>query len=133
MLVFHFIGLVMGLGTGFAHVGKIISKLDKSEAQKFRLQTRGLSLMGFIGISLLIISGVYLIIPFWPAITSFPLLITQLVLVFILVSLILLINLGTIKASKNNTEKGLKRVEYMGKLSLLIGITIVIVAVNVFR
>ena len=135
MLIFHFIGLVMGLGTGFAHVflGKMISKLDRSEAEKFRDQTKALSLMGFVGILLLIISGVYLILPFWPSITSFPLLITKLFLVFILVVLILLINLGTVKAYKNDTEKGLKGVEYMGKLSLLIGITIVIVAVNFFR
>lgn len=135
MLILHFLGLAMGLGTGFAHafLGKIISKLDKSEAKKFSHQIKALSLMGSIGILLLIISGVYLIIPFWPSITSFPLLIFKLVLVFILVILILLIDRETKKAYKTDSEKGLKRVEYMGKLTLLISITIVIVAVNFFR
>lgn len=135
MLMLHFIGLVMGLGTGFAHVflGKTLSKMDTNEAKRFRHQIKGLSHMGSIGTLLLLISGIYLIIPFWPVLTSFPLLILKLVLFLILIILILLINQGAVKNLKNDNEDHLKRIEIMGKLSLIIGVAIVIIAVKVFH
>ena len=135
MLILHFIGLTMGLGTSFAHafLDKLISKLEKEEATKFRLQVMVLSKMGYIGISLLIVSGVYLIIPYWSSLSQNPLLIVKLILVFILAILILLIGRGTKKAYKENAEGNLKKIEPMGKLTLIIGITIVILAVNIFH
>jgi uncharacterized membrane protein len=134
-LILHFIGLTMGLGTSFAHafLDRIISKMDKEEAIKFRLQAMTLSRMGYIGIALLIISGVYLILPYWPTLPSNPLLILKLVLVLILVILILLIGRGAKEAFKGNAEKNLKKIEPMGKLTLLIGIVIVALAVFIFR
>lgn len=134
-LILHFIGLTMGLGTSFAHafLDRIISKMDKEEAIKFRLQAMTLSRMGYIGIALLIISGVYLILPYWPTLPSNPLLILKLVLVLILVILILLIGHGAKEAFKGNAEKNLKKIEPMGKLTLFIGIVIVALAVFIFR
>ncbi len=134
MLIFHFIGLAMGVGVSFAHafLGKAISKMDRNEAIKFRTQTKALSAMGYIGILLLVISGIYLIIPYWVAIMSFPFLILKLVLVFILIVLILLIGKITRKNDKIYSDENIKRIEILGKIAFLIGLTIVVVAVNVF-
>ena len=60
-------------------------------------------------------------------------LIVKLILVFILAILILLIGRGTKKAYKGNAEGNLKKIEPLGKLTLIIGITIVILAVNIFH
>ena len=135
MLILHFIGLAMGLGTSFAHafLSSTISKLDRNEAGRFRHQITALNKMGHIGILLLLISGIFLIIPYWPAITSFPLLIIKLILVFVLIILILLIGQGAQKNYKNNTEGNLTRINIMGKLALLTSVVIVILAVNVFH
>jgi len=135
MLIAHFIGLTMGLGTSFAHafLDKLISKMDKDQATKFRLQVMVLSLMGYIGIILLIISGIFLIIPYSPTLLSNPLLIIKLLLVAVLVILLILIHNGIRKAQKSDAEKNLKRIEPLGKLTLVIGITIVIIAVNIFH
>ena len=135
MLAFHFIGLAMGMGTSFAHafLGKAISKLESSEAAKFRLQIKGLSQMGAVGTILLLVSGIYLILPYWSALSVLPLLVLKLVLFVILVILILLINQGASKNLKNKIEGNLKRIEIMGKLTLLISVVIVILAVNVFH
>lgn len=135
MLILHFIGLAMGLGTSFAHafLGKTVSKLEQSEAAKFRRQIEILSQMGTIGTILLLVSGIYLILPYWPAILELPLLILKLVLFLILVILILIINQSAKKNLKNDTESNLKRIEIMGKLTLLLGILIVIVAVFIFH
>ena len=135
MLILHFIGLTMGLGTSFAHafLGQVVAKLDREEAVKFRLQAMVLSRMGYVGIALLIGSGAYLIIPYWSTLPANPYLILKLVLVAILAVLILLIGRGTRMARKGDAEHNLKKIEPMGKLTLLIGIAIVILAVFIFH
>ena len=135
MLVFHFIGLTMGLGTGFAHafLGIIAAKMPAQEATKFRIHSLVLSNMGHIGISLLIISGLYLITPYWKILPSSPLLIIKLTLVIILLVLITLINLSAKKAKNGDAEAPLKKIEKLGKMTLITGLLIVILAVSIFR
>jgi uncharacterized membrane protein len=136
MLILHFIGLTMGLGTGFAHafLGSITPKMAAGEATKFRLHSLVLSKMGNAGIVLLLISGTYLLIPYWPMFPSLPLLVAKLILVIILIVLIALINVFGRKAMKgDDTEGQFKKMEKLGKMTLLIGLAIVILAVNVFH
>ena len=146
MLILHFIGLAMGLGTSFAHafLGKTIAKLELIEATKFRRQIMALSQMGYVGTLLLLlsgytgavlllVSGIYLIIPYWPTIMSLPLLIIKLVLFLLLLVLIFLINKAAIQNLKNDTNDNLKQIAIMGKLDLLISIVIIILAVTIFH
>lgn len=135
MLIAHFLGLVMGLGTSFAHafLGQATAKMNEEEASKFRLNAMVLSKMGHIGILLLVVSGIYLIIPFWPSIKENPLLILKLALVAVIIVLIALISRGTQKAYQGNADKQLKKIEPLGKLTLIIGLMILIIAVNVFH
>ena len=135
MLIAHFLGLAMGLGTSFAFMflGIASSRMEKTEGQKFMVNTFALSLMGHIGIFLLIVSGLYLITPYWKILSSMPLLIIKLVLVFILATLIGIITSKARKAKKGDAEKYLKQIEPLGKISLLIGLTIVGLAVFVFH
>jgi len=135
MLIFHFIGLAMGLGTGFAHafLGLATTKMQADEATKFRLHSLVLSRMGHIGITLLLISGFYLITPYWKMLGSMPLLIVKLSLVFLLIILITLIGIAGKKAKQGDAAAQLKKMEVLGKLTLLVGVAIVVVAVNVFH
>lgn len=135
MLILHFIGLAMGVGTSFAHMflGQALSKLTLAEAETFRTQTKGLSVMGTVGTVVLFGSGIYLIIPYWPVILTLPLLIAKLVLFVVLVVLIILINLGARNNYQNQDLATLKRIELLGKISMVIGVAIVILAVNVFN
>jgi hypothetical protein len=79
MLVLHFIGLAIGLGTSFAHAFFYprISKMEKEKATKFRLQAMILSNMGYFGIALLIVSGIYLSFPYWRTLPANPVLIIK--------------------------------------------------------
>jgi uncharacterized membrane protein len=135
MLIFHFIGLTMGMGTGFAHafLGAATTKMSNEEATKFRLNTLVLGKMGHIGIALLLISGFYLITPYWKVLTSTPLLMVKLALVLVLIILIAMITIAGKKAMKGDTEKQFKKMKTMGKLTLIISLAIVIVAVNIFH
>lgn len=135
MLILHFLGLSMGLGTTLAHafLGMAVAKMTPEEATKFRMHSMVLSRMGHIGITLLLISGGYLITPYWSVLTSMPLLIVKLSLVFILILLIIGISVATRKARAGNTEAHLKKMETMGKLTLFISIAIVMIAVYIFH
>jgi uncharacterized membrane protein len=135
MLILHFIGLTMGLGTGFAHafLGRAVAKMPADEATRFRLHSLSLSTMGHIGISLLVISGLYLITPYWKILPSSPLLILKLSLVLILLVLITLINISAKKAKQGDADVQLKKMAQLGKLTLITGLAIVIVAVAIFH
>jgi hypothetical protein len=135
MLIIHFIGLTMGLGTGFAHafLGVAASKMTPEEATKFRLHSLVLGTMGHIGLGLLIISGLYLITPYWALLTSMPLLMLKLSLVVILAILITFINIYSKRAIKGDPEYNFKKIEPLGKMALLVGLAIIIVAVCIFH
>lgn len=134
-LIMHFIGLAMGLGTsfGFMFLGMASAKMEATEGQKFRLNAFALSRMGHVGLALLIISGIYLIIPYWAKITEYPLLIVKLVLVLVLAALIGIISSNARKAKAGNTEMHMKIIEPLGKLSLLTALAIVVLAVLSFH
>lgn len=135
MLILHFIGLTMGLGTSFAHafLSQTVSRMEPAEAVKFSLKVMVLSRMGHVGLTLLVVSGVYLIIPYWPTLSGNPLLMLKLALVFVLAVLIFFIGRRTRQAIQGDAERNLKKIEPLGKLTLLIGVTIVTLAVFVFH
>jgi uncharacterized membrane protein len=135
MLILHFIGLTMGLGTGFAHafLGTIANKMSANEATKFRLHSLVLTKMGNIGIILLVVSGLYLATPYWKVLPAMPLLAVKLALVLILVILITIINVLGKRAKNGDAEAEFKKMEKLGKLTLPIGLAIVILAVNIFH
>ena len=106
MLVLHFIGLAMGVGTSFAFMflGIASSKMEKEEALKFTLNSFALSRMGHIGLTLLILSGIYLILPHLDNLGNNPMLIIKLVLVLVLATLIGLISARARKAQQGDAE-----------------------------
>lgn len=135
MLILHFIGLAMGLGTsfGFMFLGIASAKMEKQDRIKFQLKSMVLSMMGHIGIALLIISGVVLMAPYWSILPSSPVLIAKLVLVLVLAALIGIITSIGKKAQQDDTEAQLKKIEPLGKIALLTGVTIVVLAVYFFH
>ncbi len=135
MLILHFIGLTMGLGTSFAHafLGVATSKMAPDETTKFRLHSLALGRMGHIGLALLLVSGLYLMTPFWGMLSSMPLLILKLVLVIVLAILISLLSMLAKKARSGDAEVSLKKIEQLGKMTMLLGLAIVFLAVYIFH
>lgn len=134
MLILHFLGLAMGLGTSlaFMFLGIAASKMEKTEAMKFTLNTFALSRMGHIGITLLVLSGIGLMTPHWSSLTEMPLLMVKLFLVLVLAGLIGMISARAKKAQAGDAETHLAAIAPLGKISLLTGIIIVVLAVLVF-
>jgi len=135
MLIVHFLGLAMGIGTSFAFMflGIASAKMEAAEAQKFRLNSFALSKMGHIGLTLLIISGGYLMTPYWRGLSSNPMLIAKLVLVLLLAAMVGIVSAHARKAKQGQADIYLKKIEGLGRITLLIGLAIVILAVAVFH
>ena len=134
MLILHFVGLAMGIGTSFAFMflGIAGSKLGQEERVKFALNTFSLARMGHIGLTLLILSGGYLMTPYWVVLTAKPLLIAKLILVLTLVICIVIISMATSRVKKGDMS-GFKKIVTLGRVALLTGLSIVVLAVLVFR
>ncbi|MCF8239117.1 MAG: hypothetical protein K9I85_13230 [Saprospiraceae bacterium] len=134
-LILHFIGLAMGLGTSFANLflGISLSKLPREEAVRISMHTIVLAKMGQIGLALLILSGVFLLIPEWDKLSHCALFLTKMALVVILTFLIMRIS-GHIQDAKMG-EPGvhLAKIPVLGKLAFITSILIVIMAVLVFH
>ncbi|HCS20908.1 MAG TPA: hypothetical protein DIW47_10190 [Bacteroidetes bacterium] len=135
MLILHFLGLAMGLGTsfGFMFLGIAGAKMEKADRLKFQLNAMGLSRMGHIGLTLLVISGTVLMAPYWSVLPSSPVLIAKLVLVLVLGALIGIITSIGKKAMLGNPEEQLTKIQPLGKIALLTGVAIVVLAVYFFR
>lgn len=119
-LILHFIGLAMGLGTAFAHafLGFTSSKLSKDEAIKLKSNTKILGRMGSIGLILLLVSGVYLILPFWNALSYRAMLQIKLLLFVVLIGFLAVMNIIERKAMKSDQPDGQNRkLEILGKFA----------------
>jgi len=134
MLIFHFIGLVMGMGTGFAHafLGAAAGKMSPEERVKFSVNTLALGPMGLIGISLLLISGFYMITPYWKVLSDMPWLMAKLSLVGVLILLIVIINIASAKLKKGDISQ-LKKLKVLGMGTLLVALSIIVCAVKTFH
>lgn len=64
LLILHFIGLALGVGTGFAMMalGKSSAELPPEERTKFMLRASVLAKNGSIGLALLILSGLGMLV-----------------------------------------------------------------------
>lgn len=134
MLILHFIGLAMGIGTSFAFMflGIASSKMEKNEGLSFTLNSFALSRMGHIGLLLLIVSGIYLILPHLPNLGNQPLLIAKLALVLLLILIIGRISVLSRKARHADPEIHLKKITALGRVSMLTGLIIIVLAVVIF-
>lgn len=135
MLIIHFIGLAMAVGTGFANLflGIAASKLEPAEKGSFMSKTLILGRMGQIGLGLLLLSGFYLATPFWQVIGFMPLFIVKLSLVALLLIMVTIILFIVSKAKKQGNPALLAKIKPLGILNFLLGIAIVTFAVLTFH
>ena len=135
LLILHFLGLAMGLGTSFAFMflGMASAKMSEEEAKKFRMQTMSLSRMGHIGLALLLLSGFGLIGQYLDNIADMPLFIAQLVLAALLILIISLMTMEAKKAMATGDDVHFNKIANMGKISLLTALGTMILAVLSFH
>lgn len=124
----------MGLGTsfGFMFLGMSAAKLPEEERPKFMVNALGLSRMGHIGLTLLVISGLFLMDGRWGMLPGNTLLLTKLILVLVLGALIGIMTSAGKKAQKGDFSQ-LQKIGKLGRIALPVGLAILILAVLVFK
>jgi uncharacterized membrane protein len=135
MLFFHFLGLVLAMGSGFASLFVAVynRKLPPEELPRFMLKLRSLGYMGLTGIIVLIISGGALATPFWSIIGSMPYFMIKLGLVVVLLTLVILIDLRWRAALRRGGGPDLLIIAKLGRVAFPVGILILLFAVLQFR
>lgn len=135
MLVLHFIGLAMGLGSGiaFMFLGIAAGKLEPAKQREHMLSLSPVSRMGQIGLLILVITGSYLMTPYWGALAITPLLSTKLVLVLVLGAMIGINSSLARKARAGDTSVSMERMGMYGRIALITALAIVVLAVLVFH
>ena len=134
-LILHILGLTLGVGVSFAYLflGLSRKKMDAEEAQKDAVRSLSISLMGDIGILLLIGSGLFLMKPYWAVLATMPLLVAKLSFVAVLIILLLIIKINVANIKKGKIGKSAKIIQKLGKITLPLGIIIIILAVLTFK
>jgi len=145
VLALHFVGLALGLGTGFAMLvlGRAAAGLDPPERGKFMMRASVLSKNGAIGLLLLVTTGPWLLFGKWPGMgfirTGPRTFHVKLVLVVISLVLFGVIQVtakkARVAAAAGSPEAGLLMAK-IGKLStgmLLLVLTIVVMATLSFH
>ena len=135
-LFLHLIGFAMAVGTGFANLflAAAAAKLEPAERGSFMARASTVLVrMGHTGLGLLILSGFYLITPYWSVLSEMPTLIAKLTVVVIQIIMVTVISLMVRKAKKENNLTSLMKLKPLGIVIFLLGITIVILAVLTFH
>ena len=138
LLVLHFLGLALGVGTSFAFftLGVSTQSMSAEERTQFMLRASALSKNGSIGLALLIISGIGFLVTrgFGPVMQmgggAFH---TKLLLVLVLSGLVGYSQVLLKKAKQANGGPTMAKIPGVSRLILATGVVIVILAVIAFK
>ncbi|TLX76084.1 hypothetical protein E9993_07690 [Labilibacter sediminis] len=135
MLIVHLLSIAMFVGAGFSAfvLNKAAKKLDSATIDGYNKISLTLNYLSKTGLTLLILSGGYLMTPYWAILGQMPLLLTKLILVVVVIILLVLLAIYAKKAKQTNDKKYFAKVNNLQFLNLLAGIVIIVLAVLVFH
>ena len=135
MLIIHFVGLAMGVGAGLASLFLSIvnSRLPKEEAIAITKKNLSLIYLAKTGLILLIVSGFSLMSDYWKSMRELPWLHVKFTLVFLLLVNLIIMAIFSKKAKKEGGEAYLPKIKFLGRISVVFGLGIIICAVKTFH
>ena len=135
-LILHFLGVALGVGTGFAMLTLGLSTKDMSPADRGAFMRRAsmVGMNGSIGLLLLIVSGVALLLNYGLEAVRLwgPMFHIKLTLVVILIGVFGYMQV-LVKKFKSGDAAAAARLPMVSKIMLLLGVSIVIFAVLTFH
>ncbi len=135
MLIVHILSVAIFVGASFSFfiLNKVTGKWHEEIKNKFNSALLSLNYLGKTGLTLLIISGGYLMTPYWSLLGEMPLLVTKLTLVFVLLIVLVLLSIKAKKAKKSQQSGDFQKVNILQQVNLIISIAVVIMAILVFH
>lgn len=135
MLIVHIFGIVLSLGSiaSFLLVRPNISKINAPESVLIYSIIKKYLNWAFVGMGLMILSGGYLMTPYWEHLGSLILLQLKLVIVLIWMLALVFLNFNLRKALQLGYLVYDKRIKFLAVLSVALGMTVVSLAVFAFH
>jgi uncharacterized membrane protein len=138
LLILHFLGLALGVGTGFAQLtlGRAASALPPPERAQFAMRAAALRINGSIGLLLLIVSGIGLVFVRGLAATmawggaAFH---AKLTLVVVMIFVFGYMQMLARRARLEGGGPALARLPLVGRVMVVLGVAVVICAVLAFQ
>lgn len=138
LLFFHFIGLALGVGTGFANMalGLSMKNLAPEERVAFALKTFALSKNGSIGLLLLIVSGVGMMLVRGVSATfawgggAFH---AKLTLIVLMIGTLGYMQKLVAQAKREGGGPVMAKIPKVGRVMLFLGVSVVLAAVIAFK
>lgn len=135
-LSLHFIGIAMAVGVSFAYLFIGLATRKDSDEDRLKVHSKiipALGKMSHIGFGLLIITGLGMLHRYFAAMAKMPLLHAKLTLVVILFALVIYLTRLGKKVVKTQNIETLNKLQKLGKISFILGLVIIILAVYNFN
>ena len=130
MLVFHELGLVLILGSAFVFlmIKENLKALQSSDSEKFYKMSNKFRIMTYIGFGIMILSGGYLMTPYWSTFGHLPLIHIKMTIVIIWLLGMAVLGMTSKKLKNDFPGKYFSRLVLMYALSLILGVSVVVIA-----
>jgi hypothetical protein len=135
MLIFHELGLVLILGSAFIFLimKSNLRYMQSLDVDRFYKISNKFRVMTYIGFGIMILSGGYLMTPYWSAFGSFPMIHIKMTIVIIWLLSMAVLGMSSKNLKHNFPIKYYSRLVLMYSLSLIFGIFTVIIATFSFH
>ena len=135
MLIIHFVGMILAIGpvTVILFSRMATAKMGEEQSATFLQGLFRLNTVGHIGVTLALISGGYLMTPYWGQLGNMPLLIAKLGVYVVLLITLSMISITSRKVRNNEPGSSVRNTMNWARISFVAGMFIVILAALVFR
>ena len=135
MLIIHFLGMILAIGPIAVLVFSRLatSKMEQESTAGFMHGLFRLNTVAHIGITLALVSGGYLMTPYWSMLGSMPFLIAKLGLYVVLLVTLSMISVASRKARESQPGSSVRKTMNWARVSFIVGLSVVVLAAVVFK
>ncbi len=135
ILIIHILSLILSLGsmTTFIIIRKDISRVSGCESNFALITIRKFLNIAYIGMFFMVLSGLYLIIPFWSAIGTMPLVHIKITAVVLWLFILILLGVSLKRIKPETYLSNDVKIGLLSFLSVLFGLIVVALAIFAFE
>ncbi len=135
MLVLHFFGLVLSLGSmvTFLLMRRSCSKVSSSEAEFLLMSVKKFLRLSHIGLGIMFLTGGYLMTPYWKVLGTMPLLHIKFTVFLLWYFTLIALTVFTRRAMKSQIRLWDPRIGFLSLMSVTFGVIAVSMAVLQFQ
>lgn len=135
MLIFHFLGLALSLGSmiTFLVMRRSCSKITHSESEQLLQNTKSVLRLTHIGLGIMFISGGALMTQYWAKFANMPFLHIKFTLFILWYATLVVLSRYTRKARKSELKLCNPRIGFLSYISILFGVLAISMGVMQFQ